>query len=332
MRRIGNLANEALAERFRDYLTTQSIEASVDSGDAADESCAIWIRDEKDVVRARELFEQFQASPNDARYDAQAAALRIRQQQAADNIKKLKFRRAAPMRGASLPGASMSGGAFRGFPTRQQAIPVTIGIIVLSVLVGFVTSFGRPKPSNKPGEYSFEEQLYCVLSFLDPRERLREDGVVPDAFTSIKKGELWRFVTPLIMHGSQFHLLFNMLWIYSLGSMIERLHGSIFFLVLVLVTQTIGMLVQAVFPDFLGGGPNAIGASGAVYGLFGYLWIRPQVDPAFPIRIAPVNVAIMLGFLVLCFTPLMANVANGAHLGGLMAGMAVAPLVAKKQS
>lgn len=343
MRRIGNLANETLAERFRDYLTTQSIEASfepssepsvdtpsggsVTGGDSAGAACAIWIRDEKDVARARELLQQFQASPNDQRYDAQAEALRIRQQRAAENIRKLKFRRAAPMRSPSALGGGMGG-----FPMRQQAIPVTIAIIVISVLVGYVTHLGHPPPSKQPGKYSFEEKVYCELSFLDPRDSLRIDGVPPDPFASIKKGQVWRFVTPLVMHGSVFHLLFNMLWIYSLGSLIERWHGSLFFLVLVLATQTVGMLVQAVFPDFLGGGPNAIGASGAVYGLFGYLWIRPQVDPTFPIRIAPANVAIMIGFLVLCFTPMMSGIANGAHLGGLVAGVVAAPLVTKSRS
>jgi GlpG protein len=327
MRRIGNLANEMLAERFRDYLTTQSIDSSIEAGDGEGANCDIWIRDEKDVARARTLFDQFQSDPDNEQFDATAEAIRIRQQRASDNIKKLKFRRTAPMRGPSLPG-----GGFSGFPTRQTAVPITIGIIVLSVVVGYLTRFARPLPSKEPGKYSFEEQLYCALSFLDPRETLSSEGIAPDAFTSIKKGELWRFVTPLVMHGSIFHLLFNMLWIYSLGSMIERLHGSIFFLVLVLITQTVGMLVQVVFPDFLGGGHNAIGASGAVYGLFGYLWIRPQVDPAFPIRIAPTNVAIMLGFFLLCFTPLIQGVANGAHLGGLIAGVAAAPLISKHQS
>jgi GlpG protein len=38
----------------------------------------------------------------------------------------------------------------------------------------------------------------------------------------------------------------------------------------------------------------------------------------------PMNVVLMLGWLVACMTPLIPNVANGAHLGGLFAGMLAA--------
>ena len=71
----------------------------------------------------------------------------------------------------------------------------------------------------------------------------------------------------------------------------------------------------------------AIGASGAVYGLFGYLWIRPAVDPGYPIHMVPMNIVIMLGMLVACMTPLFENVANGAHLGGLFGGILAALIV-----
>lgn len=102
---------------------------------------------------------------------------------------------------------------------------------------------------------------------------------------------------------------------------------------LVLVTGLAGTLLQVMLPPpdalpavlvGLAGAPFAIGASGAVYGLFGFLWIRPMIDPGYPIRMVPMNVALMLGWLVFCMTPAMTGVANGAHLGGLIAGMMAA--------
>ncbi len=331
MRRIGSLDSAALAERFRDYLTTQSIDASMDAASESGGSVNVWIRNEADLVRARELLDEFRASPADERFSAGAEANRIRQQKAADNIKKLKLRRSAPLRGASGLGRAM-GGMMGGGSIRQQMIPVTIGIIVLSLLASFLTNFARPKPASVPGTLSFEEQLYCNLSFLDPREAMSPERGVEDPFASIKRGEVWRSITPLFMHGSTLHLLFNMMWIYSLGSLIERLQGSWFYVVLVLVSQLIGTLVQVYFPDALGGGANAIGASGAVYGLFGYLWIRPLVDPSFPVRMPPSTVILMLAWLAICFTPIIPNVANGAHLGGLIAGMGFAAAVGAAKS
>jgi GlpG protein len=49
-----------------------------------------------------------------------------------------------------------------------------------------------------------------------------------------------------------------------------------------------------------------------------------MVDPSYPIHMVPMNVVLMLGWLVACMTPLIPNVANGAHLGGLLAGMLAA--------
>jgi GlpG protein len=136
----------------------------------------------------------------------------------------------------------------------------------------------------------------------------------------------------MFMHGDAMHLAFNMLWIYFLGSAIERLQGSLLFLALVLGTAFVGLNVHVLMsgmeflPPALQGTPFAIGASGAVFGLFGYLWVRPAIDPDYPIRLVPMNVVLMLGWLVLCMTPLIPNVANGAHLGGLFAGILAATI------
>jgi GlpG protein len=217
-------------------------------------------------------------------------------------------------------------GPLTGATVKQQSIPVTIGIILISIVVSFTSHFGNPRGSRVPGKMTLEQQTYYGLSFVD----WRDYQVSEDPFASIKKGQIWRFVTPMFLHGDEFHLAFNMLWVFFLGSAIERLHGSLFLVLLTLGTQVAGMMLQVLLPDAnwmpeaLHGSPFAIGASGAVYGLFGFLWIRPLLDPDYPIHLVPMNVALMLGWLVICMTPLIPNVANGAHLGGLFAGMLAA--------
>ena len=105
--------------------------------------------------------------------------------------------------------------------------------------------------------------------------------------------------------------------------MVERLHGSWFLVGLLIGCQVAATLTQVLLPDWLEP-PDAIGASGAVFGVFGFIWIRPKVQSGYPIEIPPFNVKFMLGFLFLCMTPIIDNIANGAHVGGLLAGMAIA--------
>lgn len=321
MRRIGTLADGSLATRFCDYLVTLSIDATADRED--DTAWNIWIRDESDVEKAREELLAFEGAPDSDRYQVAEEVSRIRNDRIEEEQRRIKQHREIVQ---SMPSQSVPG-TLSGASVRQQNIPVTIGIIAIAIVASFTSNFGNPRGSRVEGKTTLEQKTYFGLSFVDRREYVASQG---DSFASIRKGEIWRFVTPMFLHGDIFHLAFNMLWIFFLGSAIERLHGSVFFFLLTMSTQIAGMMLQVMLPeaDFLPkelhGSPFAIGASGAVYGLFGYLWIRPMVDPSYPIHLVPMNVALMLGWLVLCMTPLIPGVANGAHLGGLMAGMLAA--------
>jgi GlpG protein len=64
------------------------------------------------------------------------------------------------------------------------------------------------------------------------------------------------------------------------------------------------------------------GMSGVVYGLFGYVWMKVQFDPRSGFVLDPVTVVVMIGWLFLCMTGYLGNIANAAHVAGLLAGMA----------
>ncbi|MGB7342617.1 MAG: rhomboid family intramembrane serine protease [Pirellulaceae bacterium] len=325
MRRIGTLTDKSHAKRFCDYLVTQSIEATIDDGDS---SWDIWIRDEADVEKARVELESFQVQPDAPKFSVSEKANDIRHQRAEVQHRKLKLQKETARKLAASNSRAMAGGALGGH-VRQQNIPVTIAIIAISVACSFLTEFGEPRPSRVPGQFSTAEKVFFGLSFVDRRDYYSSGD---DSFASIKKGEVWRLVSPMFLHGATMHLAFNMMGVFFLGSVIERLQGSVFFGGLVLITHMIGMFVQVLLPDAaslptalvgLAGSPFAIGASGAVYGLFGYVWARPSLDPTFPIRMDTTNVMIMLGWLVACIF-VVSGIANGAHIGGLFAGMAAA--------
>jgi GlpG protein len=325
MRRIGTLADGSLARRFCDYLMTLSIDATSDAdGDEPAASWNIWIREEQDVEKARGELAEFEKSPEDPRYQVGEDAARIRNDRIAQQQQRVKQHRETVR---SMPPDSGGFGPMLSAPVKQQGIPITIAIIVISVIASFGSGFSHPRGPLIEGKETLEQQIYFGLSCVDRREWVQKNE---DDYASIREGQVWRFVTPMFLHGGPFHLLFNMLWIFYFGSVIERLHGSLFFLLLTMSAQFAGMMLQVslpvtdALPEALHGSPFAVGASGAVYGLFGYLWVRPAVDPSYPIRLQPTQIVLMLGWLVACMTPLVPNVANGGHLGGLFAGMLAA--------
>jgi len=119
------------------------------------------------------------------------------------------------------------------------------------------------------------------------------------------------------LHLGPLHLLFNMFWLYELGSQIERKKGGKFFLTFLLFVAIFSNLTQFTFS-----GPNFGGMSGVIYGLFGYVWIKSRLDPGDGFLIDPAAAMIMFGFFLICFTGVFGGVANWAHAGGLAVGLA----------
>ncbi len=135
-------------------------------------------------------------------------------------------------------------------------------------------------------------------------------------------GEVWRFVTPILIHFHIFHIFFNMWWLFDLGTQIERKKGSKFFLTFVLLLALSSNMSEYLVQELSEGGRTFGGMSGVVYGLFGYVWAKCKFDPADGFRMDPTVAIIMFGFFFLCFTKVFGNIANYAHTGGLLLGIA----------
>jgi GlpG protein len=128
---------------------------------------------------------------------------------------------------------------------------------------------------------------------------------------------LWRLITPIFIHFSLLHILFNMLWLRDLGGMIEGRQSTGKLAILVLAIAVCSNLGQ-----FLVGGPVFGGMSGVVYGLLGYIWMRGKFDPGSGLFVHPVTVGMMIIWFFACFTPIVPHVANAAHGVGLVMGVA----------
>jgi membrane associated rhomboid family serine protease len=137
---------------------------------------------------------------------------------------------------------------------------------------------------------------------------------------------VWQPVTYLFLHGSVFHILFNMLMLWMFGTELEYMWGSRFFLKYYFVTgigAAATMLLLSLFSSSVYYAAT-IGASGAIYGvLLAYALYFPN-RPVFLYFVFPIPVkyfVLILGAIsFLSVTDSTSGVAHGAHLGGLVVG------------
>jgi GlpG protein len=133
-------------------------------------------------------------------------------------------------------------------------------------------------------------------------------------------GEWWRLLTPALLHFGFLHIAFNLLWWWELGGLVEKHQSPARLLALTFVIALVSNAAQ-----FLVYGPNFGGLSAVVYGLLGYLWLYPVIDPRVPFRLRGAIVAFMLGWLALGYTGipdavLGISISNHGHLAGLLVG------------
>jgi rhomboid protease GluP len=133
----------------------------------------------------------------------------------------------------------------------------------------------------------------------------------------IRAGQLWRFFTPMLLHGSILHIGFNMYALYIFGIGIERRYGHGRFLLLYILSGFAG----AVF-SFLFSSAYSIGASGAIFGLIGaegiFLIKNRKLFGAEAKR--ALNNVIFIAAINLLFG-LQPGIDNWGHVGGLMGGL-----------
>lgn len=157
----------------------------------------------------------------------------------------------------------------------------------------------------------------CVVAFV---VQLASDRFTLDYAANgiaVAFGEYYRLVTSAFLHSPSFllHIGFNMYALLAFGSQVERHLGGTRFLLLYLVSALGGSVVSLVFSspyDF------ALGASGAVFGLFGAYFVMARKlrgDTSQIVVLIVINLAI--GFAAGGY------IDNWAHIGGLVTGAAV---------
>lgn len=185
-----------------------------------------------------------------------------------------------------------------------QTSPVVFSLIAINVaifLIGFTSN---------------ELERNLVRDFASIRLAL--DGT---QLIGIETGEWWRALTSAFLHGGTMHLLFNMYFLYIFGPRLERQVGSVAFSGIYLASAAGGSMATYLF------GPSAtfsVGASGAMFGLFGawlYAAYRQRGTAAGSAMFNQLGGILLINMALPLIIP---NIDWRAHLGGLFTGMVIA--------
>ncbi len=139
-------------------------------------------------------------------------------------------------------------------------------------------------------------------------------------------GEPWRLLSSVFLHGGLLHVGLNMLALFQAGQLVERMYGSSRYLAIYLFAGLFASLSSVWWRQDV----VSIGASGAIFGVFGALLSflaanRRRLNPDVYRRMRTMTLSFVGYSLLLGFA--IPGVDNAAHVGGLAAGLAAGWLV-----
>jgi len=185
--------------------------------------------------------------------------------------------------------------------------------------------------------------LINIIFFVIVWTLLSAGGLSEDFFSeniaisleNIMQLRLWTFFTSMFMHAGFFHLFVNMLSLFFIGSLVEKILGKKRYVIFYLLAGLVASLLYLFFEMLSPSGLGAVGASGALFGLIGLLVL---LTPNLPVYVMFIPIPIKMkyagpGILILLWIITITSglgIGNTAHLGGLVAGLAYGLYLRKK--
>ena len=197
--------------------------------------------------------------------------------------------------GLNSPDPSIPTGVPPIVPSSRRGItPVTLGIIALTVLVFLLQLL----TSNVLG-YDLPELWFAKINEF------------------ILQGQLWRLITPILLHGSFLHILMNMYALLIIGPVVERSYGWRRYLALYLLAGAFGNVLS-----FLLTAEPSLGASTSIFGLIAAQAIYVYRNRTFFGRAAqPMLINIAIVIIINLTIGLIPGIDYWGHVGGLIGGL-----------
>jgi len=157
-------------------------------------------------------------------------------------------------------------------------------------------------------------------------EPIYQNGAL-NGYWVVFKGEWHRLLTSLFLHSDMMHIVMNMLSLYMVGTMVERLFSKIAYLSIYFISGLFGSFLSM----YVHTEGWAVGASGAIFGIFGALagfaWVHRQtMRTQFMDFMKNFGIILLINLGIGLVFP---SVDMSAHIGGLVAGLAGGMVVAK---
>ncbi|MEN2769216.1 rhomboid family intramembrane serine protease [Ornithinibacillus xuwenensis] len=181
-----------------------------------------------------------------------------------------------------------------------QFYPVVSVIVIIHIVIWFLHTL-LPIP--------FFEQLYDLGK---------------GSHFGIHNGEYWRFITPIFLHAGFTHMLFNSFSLVLFGPALEQMLGKVKFLFAYLGAGILANIATFILnPSF---GYVHVGASGAIFGLFGmYVFMVAFRKHLIDSQNAQIVMVIFIIGMIMTF--IRPGINQYAHVFGFIAGFLLAPIV-----
>lgn len=369
MRIIGIIENQKEAYQFSSFLTREGIEnrCELKVGPLQTNfSYEIWVLNEEEREIATHWLNEFKKNPSDIRFDLKAHPI---DREGSFFLSKEKMASAVIVHAAAPPSSIITRfflflcvllyiwNGFQEDRLKQEKWGDEFLLytpLVAALLYDFTTVDQKrieflkahPLSSEKeieklsPALKKEYDQIEAISRwtglydlFLKPK---KEWVIKAPLFEKIREGELYRLFTPVLLHGSILHIIFNMLWLWLLGRQVEERVHKWQYLALTLIIGIVSNTAQ-----YLMGGAYFLGYSGIITGFAGFIWVRQKVAPweGYPLQkgtliFLAVFVFGMLGIQLLFFILTrfgIANmgssaIANTAHIVGALTGAFLAKI------
>lgn len=187
---------------------------------------------------------------------------------------------------------------------RRQELPIVSGILVAANVI-----------------------VYLICTFTG--NLLYNIGEL-DAAAVLLRGEYGRIIYSMFLHAGIDHLFNNMVILFFLGAMIEKVTGHIQLLLIYLLSGIGANICSLLYKVMTMDSMASVGASGAIFGLDGVLLAWILLDRQAMPDVTPRRVLLMI--VLSLYSGFTAhNIDNAAHVGGLLTGFAAGALLCALQ-